>query len=198
MTLPLKFEAVEWAEHLEDWEGCLPLAGANTLNLITRAAISTDESGFLTSIGSPAPGRALILGAGGSAQALALRLKNEGWEVAVWNRTAAKWQDFADEFEVLDLADPSGADLIVNATSASLSGSELPVLWDRAGSHALAYDLAYGDEPTIFLQRAIQCGLRAQDGRRMLMEQGALAFEWWLGIPAPREDMLTAISWACA
>lgn len=194
VTLPLKFEAIKWADHLEDWEGCLPLAGANTLRLQDKAAISTDEGGFLASLDHPNPGRVLILGAGGSAQGIALRLKNEGWDVSVWNRTASKWRDFADDFRVLNFPDPSGMDLIVNATSASLSGAELPVDWERASPNALAYDLAYRDEPTVFLQSAAQHGLRTQDGRRMLMEQGALALEWWLGIPAPRKDMLTAIS----
>jgi len=44
------------------------------------------------------------------------------------------------------------------------------------------------------MRQALQNGLSAQDGRGMLMEQGALALEWWLAVPAPREAMLRAIS----
>ena len=53
--------------------------------------------------------------------------------------------------------------------------------------------LAYGDGPTPFLLDAQMNGLAIQDGRRMLMEQGAASFEYWWDMPAPRDVMMAAI-----
>ena len=44
------------------------------------------------------------------------------------------------------------------------------------------------------MQRAARArGLRAEDGLGMLARQGALAFELWLGTPAPFDAMRRAI-----
>ena len=86
-------------------------------------------------------------------------------------------------------------DLVVNATSASLSGEAPPV---PAGSFArgcLAYELAYGKGLTPFLRIAESSGAgRVADGVGMLVEQAAEAFEWWRGLrpaTAPLIERLT-------
>jgi shikimate 5-dehydrogenase len=52
----------------------------------------------------------------------------------------------------------------------------------------------YANEPTPFLRRAKEHGLKTMDGREMLVAQGARSLEWWLGVTAPRKAMLEAIS----
>ena len=199
VTLPLKQEAYGWALAREGLGKVLdqaPVVSANTLDLQKSMAISTDELGFLRSLPDEKPGTCLVLGAGGSAQALLIRLAWAGWKVRAWNRTITRLHQLDCAWGlgllILDGPDPSGCSMVVNATSASLMDEELPIAWSRAEPGALAYDLAYGASP--FLESARAAGLKTQDGRRMLMEQGALSFEWWLGIPAPREAMLRAIS----
>jgi shikimate dehydrogenase len=199
VTLPLKQEAYGWAlarNGFEDVLDAAPTVSANTLDLQKLTAISTDEPGFIASLDGLLPDTCLVLGAGGSAQALIIRLVRSGWQVRAWNRTITRLYQLDASWdlglEVLDRPDPTGCSLVVNATSASLADEELPMDWGRAEAGALAYELAYGSSP--FLESARAAGLRTQDGRRMLMEQGALSFEWWLGIPAPREAMLSAVS----
>ena len=74
-------------------------------------------------------------------------------------------------------------DIIINATSASLSG-ELPALPSgvfAAGS--LAYDMMYGNELTPFLQLAQREGTAyLSDGTGMLVEQAAESFFLWRGV----------------
>jgi shikimate dehydrogenase len=115
----------------------------------------------------------------------------------LWNRTSSRASRLVEQYEfqsvVVDEPDLDGFNLIVNSTSASLGGNRLPLDWSKAESSALAYDLAYGDGPTPFLADAAEQGLVIQDGRRMLMEQGAAAFEFWWDIPAPRDVMMAAI-----
>ena len=58
---------------------------------------------------------------------------------------------------------------------------------------AIAYDLIYTPRPTKFLQIAAARGLQAIDGVEMLINQGAIALEWWLKQPIPIEVMRSAL-----
>jgi len=198
VTVPHKEEALAWATHVE------PLArrvrAANTLRLADKACINTDAPGFLDTLTAFDPRRrtALLLGAGGSARAIAVALLTAGYNLFLYNRTASRAEALADElkipaYQIRDTADPTGASLIVNTTSASLNNDKLPIQWDRADKGALAYDLMYAKEPTPFLNSAAQRGLATIDGRAMLVAQGARSFKWWLGIDPPRDVMLKAI-----
>jgi shikimate dehydrogenase len=59
--------------------------------------------------------------------------------------------------------------------------------------NAIAYDLIYTPSPTKFLELATERGAIAIDGVAMLVNQGAVAFEWWLQQPAPVEVMFAAL-----
>lgn len=203
-TLPLKGSARAWAETrgglVGEELGCQPGPfSANTLDLTTGQGISTDEAGFLALIRSVFPvgkPRFLLLGAGGTGQAILCRLLEEKWPVSLWNRTPGKWESLMEGLDgsapVLTEIDLSGIDVVVNATSSGLTGPSLPIPWESASPNLAAIDLLYGKE-TSFLSDARDRGLTALNGSLMLMEQGALSFEWWLDRPAPRSAMLEAI-----
>lgn len=203
-TLPLKGAARAWAESkggLKGEEiGCLPGPNsANTLNLVDQTGISTDEAGFLALVKEAIPnGRPsiLILGAGGTGQALAYRLIQEGWPVSLWNRTPGKWEAALGDNLGAAVVQPKlnlkDIQVVVNATSTELNGGRLDLDWSQTSGDTLAIDLLYGKE-TSFLREASRSGLNTRDGSVMLMEQGALAFEWWLKRPAPRSAMLQAV-----
>lgn len=84
------------------------------------------------------------------------------------------------------------ADLVVQCTSGK--GQELArVARFRAlPPHAVAYDVVY-DVETPFVRTARANGLVADGGVGMLVEQGALAFEMWLGVSPPRDVMRAAV-----
>jgi shikimate dehydrogenase len=205
VTVPNKFAAYEWAQSHgglagED-VGAAPTVSVNTICLDSGAGISTDEPGFMASLrafGILRKKKTLLLGAGGSAQALALRLLKDEWPLTVWNRTSSKWDDFCDQrgvdIPILDQPDPTDFELIINATSTGLTQTSLGIEWSKADPSAHVVDLAYGERLPVLLAEARTAGLKVHDGRQMLMEQGALSFEWWLDIAAPRADMLKAIS----
>jgi len=198
VTVPLKEEALEWCDTRE------PLAAqiraANTLRLTNRECINTDVPGFLDTI-EPfvfINRTALVLGAGGSARAIAAALLLAGFDLFLYNRTTARAEALGEEIGIAPdhvrvEADPAGVSLLVNTTSASLNNDDVPILWDRAEPETLAYDLMYAAEPTPFLRAAASRDLRTMDGRKMLVAQGARSFEWWLGIEAPQEIMLEAL-----
>lgn len=91
---------------------------------------------------------------------------------------------------------PSGhvIDLLVNATSVAVRGEEhLRVEPRQFPGLRFALDLAYGPDPTPFLNACARSGARTADGRGMLLHQGARSFELWFGRPAPLETMRAAL-----
>jgi shikimate dehydrogenase len=89
-------------------------------------------------------------------------------------------------------------DLIVNCTSAGMSGADDGrslaeiVPWEHVPQSALAYDLIYNPAVTPFLERARSCGLGAENGLGMLVAQAALAIELWLSVSPSRSVLLAA------
>lgn len=198
LTVPLKGAGAAWAVTPDEFvRRC---GSANTLSLDTGNAINTDALGFLDTLrplGVKPPSTVLLLGAGGSARALALALDDVGYRVRVFNRTRERAEALVSslgiEAEIASEPDPTGAALIVNATSASLHGEAPAVIWQRAEKRALAYDLAYGPELSPFLLQAALAGMKVVNGLELLVMQGARSISWWLDCQAPIEAMREAV-----
>lgn len=143
---------------------------------------NTDADGFIAAIQSFGPlQNALIIGAGGTAKALATVLRQNRIEPTILNRSVNRLDYFTDNgFQAYNwetfTADPY--DLIINTTSAGLSDDLLPVNADLLNdllSHArCAIDVIYGKE-TPYLREVKKAGLPFKDGSDMLLEQGVLA-----------------------
>ncbi len=200
VTVPLKEEVFAYVrDHGWRISPTDAVYGAlNTLLLTERAALNTDVLGFLRTLQAQGvtPGASvLLLGAGGTARALLVGLVRAGYQVAAWNRTPERLAALVTELQLpitpLALPDPAGVEAVINTTSASLSGEAVKVPWD--GRPILAYDVAYAQTLTPFLASAQAAGCRVTDGRAMLAEQGAMAYEAWLRCPAPRAAMLKAL-----
>ncbi len=178
-TAPLKTACAEAADALD--ETVLLLGAANTLIFGGQVrAANTDVEGFLAPLKSLAKGSALVIGAGGAASAACFGLKREGWKVQIWNRTFKRAEQLAERIGAwaMKTLSFSGADLIVNATPVA----SFEMNWEAVRTSAIVYDLAYGAGPTKLLMEAAERGLRTIDGREMLVEQGARAFELWTGV----------------
>jgi shikimate dehydrogenase len=79
--------------------------------------------------------------------------------------------------------DPLYADLIINASSASLSGSHIDIHPHWLAHAKLAYDMMYGAKPTPFMEQCQAAGVpMVADGLGMLVEQAAEAFLIWRAI----------------
>ncbi|MGU7784979.1 shikimate dehydrogenase [Burkholderia sp. PU8-34] len=137
--------------------------------------------------------RVLMLGAGGAARgALLPFLAARPAEMVVANRDLAKGQALAARVAgrgplvacgYADLERLGRFDLVVNATSASLTGDLPPVPPSVFSPEGTAYELAYGKRLTPFLRLARHAGvLGVADGVGMLVEQAAEAFVWWRGV----------------
>ena len=131
--------------------------------------------------------RVLLMGAGGAAQGVLPPLLAAGpLRLAIANRTPDRARALAKRYG----AAAGGGyeqfrgevfDLLVNATSAGLSGEAPPLSGALFAPGALAYDMVYGrDTPFLALARA--AGAAAHDGGGMLVEQAAESFFVWRGV----------------
>ncbi|WP_061134462.1 shikimate dehydrogenase [Caballeronia fortuita] len=137
--------------------------------------------------------RVLILGAGGAARGALLPFAAaRPAELVVANRHVDKARALVEQAAVggsitacgyADLESMGRFDLVVNATSASLTGQLPPVPASVFSASASAYELAYGKGLTPFLRLAREVGVQGiADGVGMLVEQAAEAFAWWRGV----------------
>jgi shikimate dehydrogenase len=193
VTIPHKEAALAVADHAS--EAARAIGAANTLTFEEGAihADNTDAPGLLTALGEDPAGRAaLVLGAGGAGRAAAWALREAGAEVAVWNRTAERARELADELGVSHAERPDRhADVLVNATSLGLHGEDLPAEL-RPQPAGVVVDLVYGAELTALCRWAEASGARVVDGLEVLVRQGARSLERWTGRAAPLEVMRRA------
>jgi len=136
--------------------------------------------------------RILILGAGGASRGIiAPILEQSPQTLVIANRTVDKAVKLAAEFHDkgpitgcgYDALENRQFDLILNATSASLSGQLPPLPCDLLAAGGNCYDLAYGNEPTAFVRWGLENhAVKSLDGLGMLVEQAAEAFFIWRGV----------------
>ncbi|XYJ11215.1 shikimate dehydrogenase [Telluria sp. B2] len=207
VTVPFKLEAAGLATRLE--ERARAAGAVNTLSFIDGEIVgdNTDGPGLVADIvrnaGVALAGkRILLLGAGGAARGVVLPFLQQGPKaILVANRTratadalVADFQDQVTEVKACGFEDIRGAfDIVVNATSASLSQEMPPVPASAFTKDTLALDMMYGDQPTPFMQFAAKQGARTRDGFGMLVEQAAEAFAIWRGVRPDTHDLLTTL-----
>jgi shikimate dehydrogenase len=227
VTVPHKGVAMRVADELSP-VACA-IGAVNTLIVGADGKIrgeNTDAYGFTTSLAesgwpprTPSDCRAVVIGAGGAARAVTYGLLEMGVSVAVANRSFEKAvalcrsvglaiaggdspapvrlsaHRFPDDLASL----ASKADLVVNATSLGLHGSDDALPWDPSVSlrpDQTVYDLVPRPGPaglTPFLALAAASGAIVVGGLGMLVHQGARSFELWTGAKAPVQTMRAAL-----
>lgn len=179
---------------------------------------NTDWSGFLADLRRHAlmleGGRpCLVLGAGGSARAVAYALLRAGAEVTIAARRPEQAQRLATELgmgltdtttiRVADLAEAPalaahmGQPIIVNTTPLGMAGPNADASpWPDGAPfprYSFVYDLIYNPPMTKLLQAAAAAGCGVGNGLGMLVNQAAEAFEIWLGVRPDVEVMSAAL-----
>jgi shikimate dehydrogenase len=198
VTVPHKSRA---AGRLEIATGVVRRTGAcNCFWLDEAGRLSgdnTDVGGILSVIESmpgfdPVGARVLIVGAGGAGVAAVVAALVAGaGRVGIRNRTEEKIFRLVSSLgdPRVGIAEPGTGtgswDLVIQATSLGLAeGDSLPLsLTDSEPGHAL--DLVYRPGGTAWTHHARTCGWTAEDGMRVLLEQGVLSLERWTGARVP-------------
>jgi shikimate dehydrogenase len=231
VTLPHKEKIMA---HLDEVVPAAAIIGAVNTVVVDRGedglgppwltGYNTDWSGFLADLAGlgfePAGKNCLVLGAGGSARAVAYALATAGGRVHLFARRPAQaqavvrelsshlgpgrlwahdWQDLAGmtrKAEQAEQGSEGALDLIVNATPIGMAPDPDRSPWPdeaRFPPRALVYDLVYNPAETRFMQRARDAGCRTANGLGMLIRQGAESFYLWTGLRPDPEIMARAI-----
>lgn len=148
---------------------------------------------------------AILLGAGGSARAVAYALCRAGWQVTIAARRPEQAEILAESLKTAcsqikgvalnAVADWRG-DLLVNTTPLGMTPDVDTSPWPEGvpfPAGAVLYDLVYNPRETRLVREARAAGLPATTGLGMLIEQAALAFQIWTGCRPQREILWQAI-----
>ena len=210
ITVPHKTRALQLANELT--ERARQAGAINTLAAHRDGTLlgdNTDGAGLVQDLThnlqlAIAGRRVLLLGAGGAARGvIAPLLAQRPQSIVVANRTAERAQALAASFAAL--GDVRGAgfgqighgefDLVINATSASLTGELPEVPATVLGPETFCYDMAYGKGDTAFVRWAHDRGCaRAVPGLGMLVEQAAESFRLWRGVRPLTAPVLAALT----
>jgi shikimate dehydrogenase len=198
ITAPFKLKAFAMADQRSERASLAGAANALKFEDGKVFAENFDGIGLLRDIevnlNMPLKGRrVLVLGAGGAVRGALLPFLAAGpAELILANRHVEKAQDLVSEVGSRgnlsavgynELESMGRFDLVVNGTSASLTGDLPPVPPSVFSPDGAAYELAYGKGLTPFLRLAQNAGIKSiADGVGMLVEQAAEAFEWWRGV----------------
>jgi shikimate dehydrogenase len=144
----------------------------------------------------------LIIGAGGATRGVIYPLAQAGvTKISIANRTLVRAEQLINDIQAHVLTCQLSAlsldqlqseanaqfDIVVNATSASLSGDALQL--PDSLKFNFAYEMAYGKAST-FIDQAIARGVPYADGYSMLVGQAIEAFAIWNGVRPELKDFL--------
>lgn len=193
VTVPFKEQAMAISTRLSPRA---KMAGAvNTLTFNSDGTIdgdNTDGVGLISDLiqhkVALKKANILIIGAGGAVKGVILPLLFQGPEkITIANRTKSKAESIAQHYPnenieaiSFDEFNHQSFDLIINATTTSLSGSLPAIPSNIIGNHTVCYDMVYVKGDTSFNQWAAQHGaIACYDGLGMLVAQAAESFRIW-------------------
>jgi shikimate dehydrogenase len=211
ITIPHKQTVIEFLDELTPT--AQPIGAVNTIYVRENKLVgdNTDAQGFLADLRkfltmetqSRRDLNALVLGAGGSARAVAYALLNNNWNVTLAARRIDQAEQLAQSFTNYRLSITAFTDLplstsrlIVNTTPLGMhphiDQSPLPENV-MLPSNGIVYDLVYNPRETKLVRDARSKGMHATTGLGMLIEQAALSFEIWTGFNPPRDVLYASV-----
>lgn len=205
VTTPHKASALKYLDRLDP-----PAEAIGAVNTIVNdngilTGYNTDGEGALkaleevTDLGGK---RAVLVGSGGAALAIATALKENGVKLVVLNRTEAKARQLANKIESEDagglgkISLVASADILINATPVGMSPKtkETIIPQEFLHEHLTVFDIVYNPRETRLLREAREKGCAVVYGYKMLLYQAAQQFELFTGYPAPLEAMESTLT----
>ncbi len=182
VTIPHKSAVIPYLDKID--ETAVPVGAVNVIKIgkETLQGYNTDITGFQRSLSpllKPHHQKALILGTGGSARAVAYVLQQQGISCLHASRDPG---DGEISYEQVDPSVLRERLLIVNTTPLGMHPHHYgcPDIPYRAlGKRHLLYDLVYNPSKTLFLEKGEQAGATIKNGLEMLTIQAEESWKIW-------------------
>jgi 3-dehydroquinate dehydratase / shikimate dehydrogenase len=207
VTIPHKEIAAEYAQYKTD--EVTAIGAANTLvrdEMNEWHASNTDYDAALESVligldpenpdsGTLLGRKAMVLGAGGAARAIALAMVRSGAIVTICSRTHKRAVALAEEigcqhatWENRGAGDP---EVLINCTPVGMHPNvdESPFAANWLAENTLVFDTVYNPEQTLLLKYAKERGCRTVSGIEMFVRQAARQFEQFTNQSCPIDQM---------
>lgn len=212
VTIPYKQSVMPLLDELSP--EARAIGAVNTISLQNGRLVgdNTDWNGFqddlneqMSGTQQSKTGKALVLGAGGSARSVVYALTRSDWQVAVTARRYEQANNLAADFNrngnstavpLAEVAQLQDIGLIINTTPVGMSPDIQFSPWPSNlpfPPSAFLYDLIYNPPVTALMAAAQKSGLEISNGMGMLARQAELAFEIWTGFSPPPEVFRKAL-----
>ncbi len=199
VTLPFKQKIMKYLDDIDPIAqkiGAVNTIKNNNGNLSGRNTDAEGAKNALINAGYTISGKnILILGAGGAARALTYILAKDINRIVIANRTEKRSIKLANELRknfnikvegkkntISVLKEESKkANILINTTPIGMypSVEKSPIPAEFLHKDLIVYDIVYNPLETKLMKDATKMGCNTIGGLDMLVNQGALAFEWW-------------------
>jgi len=206
VTAPFKEQAMALCDELTEHAKFSGAVNTLTFNKGKIYGDTTDGIGLvndlLTNDVCLENSRILLLGAGGASKGVVLPLLNQKPKsLTIANRTVSKAKAIVEQYTNQPLsacsfeeANEQAFDVIINATSAGLTGNGVPISEKLITTSSVCYDMTYGKELTPFLQTAEKRkAKKVIDGLGMLVGQAAESFYIWRRVRPSVEPVIVQL-----
>lgn len=211
VTAPYKRDIMKYID--ENAIEAILMGAVNTVKKIDGRlyGYNTDAEGFLRSFKEEAQTsfegkKVVLIGAGGVARPIAVKIASEGAEkISIVNRTKEKAIELAETVnenvkevvQVYNLEDKTfkmaveESNIIINTTSVGMTPDvkSTPIKGSYFNSNQIIYDVIYTPAETKLLTDARKKGCKTINGLGMLFYQGIMAYEIWTGLKLSDENI---------
>lgn len=207
VTIPHKENVMEYLSVTE--ADIVKVGAINTLAFTSEGILgmNSDRKGALDVLENKIAvkdKKIVLLGAGGSAKAIAFEAKKRGAHLVILNRTAARAEELATEVNArygsLDqfpqIAN-EGYDVLINCTSVGKEGTS-PVLAQALLPGRVVMDIIITPKITPLLEAAKEKECSLVYGLEMFLQQASWQFLFWFGDKVKREKIVVTLDKAIA
>jgi shikimate dehydrogenase len=205
VTTPHKTKVIKYLDKLDTLAEKIGAVNTIVNDGGVLTGYNTDSVGALKALEEVTPldgKKAVLIGAGGAALAIAFGLKTKGVRLFILNRTEARARELAEKVsaegygDFKKLAEIASADILINATSVGMwpkiNQSIIPK--ELLHNKLTVFDIVYNPKETRLLAEARERGCNVVYGYKMFLYQAAAQFELFTGLKAPLEEMESALT----
>jgi 3-dehydroquinate dehydratase/shikimate dehydrogenase len=184
VTIPLKEAVLPFLDEIDPLAQEIGAVNTIVFEKGRMKGYNTDAAGALDPIETKLPVRGkkvVLLGAGGSAKAIAYEAKRRGAQLIIVARTVERAQVMVEKlgarlmtFEEMGTLFKEGYDILINTTPEAT-----PIAWDHIRHGCVVMDINTKHRDTPFLQEALNRGCTVVYGYEMFMNQASGQFRLW-------------------